>query len=130
MLAIPGAWNIRTPRVKLSDFRDRPWIMPHPTVAPDQFQLHIELCRSAGFEPRITGYAEDALTGRMMLACGMGVTFSSADSHRHGPHTDVAYVEGVSAHFSSEFAVAWAKGSNSGHIADFLRFVAEADAPA
>ncbi|CAN7539189.1 LysR family transcriptional regulator [Phenylobacterium sp. LjRoot219] len=128
VVAVPSAWNLNAPSIRLEELRDRPWLMPHPDVAPDMYQLQVELCRGAGFEPQVVAHAEDALTGKMMLACGLGASFANFSLPHHDPELRVQFlsVEGVSDHFSSQTVVAWAAGSTSVHIGAFVRCIAEA----
>jgi DNA-binding transcriptional LysR family regulator len=128
VVVVPDAWNLRKPSIRLEELRDRPWIMPHPAVAPDMHQMQMELCRGAGFEPKVVAFAEDALAGKMMIACGLGAAFVNDRGVREpAPYANFMAVEGVSDHFSSETVVAWTAGATSPQIGDFVRCIAEAE---
>ncbi len=123
---VPKAWGLRGTSVALHALRDRPWIMPHPDISPDMHHVQMELCRSAGFEPRVVAYSEDALTARMMLAFGLGAAFV----YHHGvrgqeDHAQFMAIEGIPDLFFSETVVAWAAGSTSALVSDFVQCVAE-----
>lgn len=127
LVAVPAVWGLERRRIELKELRDRPWLMPHPDVAPDMHQLQMELCRGAGFEPKVAAFTNDPLTAKMMLACGLGATFANDPGvmQEGQRHVRMTWIEGVSQHFCSQTVVAWASNSRSAHIAEFARCIAE-----
>jgi DNA-binding transcriptional LysR family regulator len=76
VVAVPAAWGYCDGQsVRLIDLKDRPWLMPERLKATVWHDSLMEMCRRAGFEPRIVGTVEDPLTARIMIASGIGATF-------------------------------------------------------
>jgi len=72
-LATPEGW----PRPeRLTDLRDRPWILPHPATNVCGRVL-IQRCREAGFEPDTRFWISDYLLGLNFAAAGLGVAVVS-----------------------------------------------------
>jgi DNA-binding transcriptional LysR family regulator len=129
-LALPRVWGLGERRRRLTELADRPWVMPHPRLAPDAFRRQVELCRTAGFEPKVTAYVEDALNGRIMIACGVGAAFAFVrPGWNPNPDVEYALIDGLSETSVSEIAVAWAKGSISPQVRAFVQCLVDA-APA
>ena len=127
MIAVPSVWRIGKTRIRLEEMRDRPWIMPHPKLAPSVYEWQVQMCREAGFEPKIVGFAEDPHTSRIMIACGMAAAFSNERALRNSDAgVDFVSVEGLSELFTSEVVVAWATGGDSRQVGDFVRCLADA----
>jgi len=57
--------------VDLAEFRDDAWIQGPAATSPGLIR---ELCRDAGFEPRIAFESDDPLATRGMVAAGLAVT--------------------------------------------------------
>jgi DNA-binding transcriptional LysR family regulator len=57
--------------VELAEFRDDAWIQGPAATSPGLIR---ELCREAGFEPRIAFESDDPLATRGMVAAGLAVT--------------------------------------------------------
>jgi DNA-binding transcriptional LysR family regulator len=57
--------------VELADLGDDPWIQGPPSTSPGLIR---ELCRAAGFEPRIAFETDDPLATRGIVAAGLAVT--------------------------------------------------------
>jgi DNA-binding transcriptional LysR family regulator len=57
--------------VGLADLRDDPWVQGPSATSPGLIR---ELCREAGFEPRIAFESDDPLATRGMVAAGLAVT--------------------------------------------------------
>lgn len=126
VVALPRAWDMRKVGLRLGDLHDRSWVMPHPEIAPDMYQLQMELCRSAGFEPKIAGLADDAVTGSIMMSAGLGAAFVNDRGLRpRDENIDILPLDGISNHFSSETVIAWAVGATSKHISEFVRCMLE-----
>ena len=121
VVAVPAVWGIREDRpINLVDLKDRPWLMPSRQQAAIWHDALIEMCRRAGFEPRIAGTVEDPLTARLMIASGAGATFF----HDHGRREWSAGAISL-LHFSdpqipppSRTAFVHAEGTESPQIAD------------
>lgn len=126
-VAVPAIWGIRKRNIHLAELRGRPWLISDPDVAPDMHQLHMELCRGAGFEPRIAAFVGDMLTAKMMLACGMGACFANdpGELPQGQKHIHLIRLIGISEHFCSETVIAWATGAKSKHISAFVRSIIE-----
>ena len=73
-VAVPTIWGLKSERLRLTDLRDRPWILPDPKRSQASYLNNLATLRAAGFEPKIGGFAEDRLTAQMMLGCGLGVS--------------------------------------------------------
>ena len=61
-------------KIKLSDLRDKTFLCVVPTESGQSAMRTINLCRSAGFEPRIQ-YAPSATTLMLWIEAGLGVAF-------------------------------------------------------
>jgi DNA-binding transcriptional LysR family regulator len=59
------------PDIELGGLRDDPWIQGPSSTSPGLIR---ELCRDAGFEPRIAFESDDPLATRGMVAAGLAVT--------------------------------------------------------
>jgi LysR family transcriptional regulator, benzoate and cis,cis-muconate-responsive activator of ben and cat genes len=60
--------------IALQDLRDEPMIMQSAPLS-QLANVMLELCRSNGFEPKVTQLASDVVIGAMMVSCGMGTMF-------------------------------------------------------
>lgn len=76
VVAVPAEWGFDECKpISLMDLKDRPWLMPTREQATSWHDALLEMCRRAGFEPRIVGTVEDPLTARLMIGSGAGATF-------------------------------------------------------
>jgi DNA-binding transcriptional LysR family regulator len=57
--------------IALADLRDDPWVQGPSATSPGLIR---ELCRAAGFEPKIAFESDDPLATRGMIAAGLAVT--------------------------------------------------------
>jgi DNA-binding transcriptional LysR family regulator len=57
--------------IELADLRDDPWVQGPSATSPGLIR---ELCRAAGFEPKIAFESDDPLATRGMIAAGLAVT--------------------------------------------------------
>ena len=129
VVAVPGLWKLGKRHLTLEELRDRPWIMPDPALGPDMHQIQLELCRAAGFEPRVAGFANDLVASKIMIACGLGAAFVfDRGARQHVDQVEIVTLEGVSEHFISETVVAWATESTASHVREFTRCILEAAA--
>ncbi len=60
--------------ISLQDLKDEPMIMQSAPLS-QLANVMLELCRSNGFEPKVTQLASDVVVGAMMVSCGMGTMF-------------------------------------------------------
>ena len=59
-------------KLSLSDLADEPWIAS--TLANGCRRITEEVCRQAGFEPRVAFEADDTMASQALVASGVGVT--------------------------------------------------------
>jgi DNA-binding transcriptional LysR family regulator len=128
MVAIPRVWNMRKTQIRLDELRDKPWIMPNPKIAPARFDRLVNLCREYGFEPNIAGLAEDLITSRIMIGCGLGAAFVNVSMPHDREEYEVVPLKKLPAGWAAETIVAWAAGSNSVQIDELVRRIMEAGA--
>lgn len=126
MVAVPAVWNLGQTRVHLADLSERPWILPSPKLAPVLYERLVDLCRAAGFEPKVAAFAEDSLTSGVMIECGLGVAFVNASHDDRGRAGDIDLValDDVPDDFVAEAVVAWAPGASSPQVGELARCVA------
>ena len=123
-VAVPSSWKIAKPRIQLQDLRDRPWLMPDPEVTPRLHARLLRLCQSVGFEPTVGAMVSDATFAGLLLSCGVGATFvfGGAEYTRH-EGIEILSIEGHPEPLLMETVVAWAVGSTSRQIQEFVRCV-------
>jgi DNA-binding transcriptional LysR family regulator len=130
VVAAPANWGLGedTP-ISLIDLKDRPWLMPERQRAATWHDSLMEMCRHAGFEPKIVGTVDDPVSARMMIASGAGATFFHDNGRREG-HGAIAYLRFTDPQITplSRTAAAHAEGADSPQIADFIACVANAHA--
>jgi DNA-binding transcriptional LysR family regulator len=126
MVAIPRVWNLRKKRLRLEELRERPWIMPNPKLASAQYDRLVNLCRTAGFEPRIVALTEDRITSRIMIGSGLGAAFVHVSKPHDADEYELVALDHMPGVFATETIIAWAAGSSSTHIRDFARNVVDA----
>ncbi len=126
VVAVPTVWNLGRTRVRLQELCDRPWLMPNPEVGRASYEHQLELCRSAGFEPKVVGLVEDSLAARILIASGMAAAFSN--SRLTGSHQGADYVslEGISELYVAETGIVWPEASMSDQMRDLVRCIVEA----
>jgi DNA-binding transcriptional LysR family regulator len=59
-------------KLSLKDVADEPWISS--TLANGCRRITEEVCRQAGFEPRVAFEADDTMASQALVAAGVGVT--------------------------------------------------------
>ena len=59
-------------KLSLKDLADEPWIAS--TIANGCRRITEEVCRQAGFEPRVAFEADDTMASQALVAAGVGVT--------------------------------------------------------
>ena len=121
-VAVPAAWGYdQSKAIDLIDLKDRPWLMPARELATVWHDSLVEMCRRAGFEPRIVGTVDDPMSARLMIAGGMGATFFHYKGRR-SQQGDISLLKfnDLQVLPPSRTAVAYAEGSNSPQLADFV----------
>ena len=78
-------------KLSLKDLADEPWIAS--TLANGCRRITEEVCRQAGFEPRVAFEADDTMASQALVAAGVGVTLHAAP----GAHLDPPRRGGASA---------------------------------
>jgi len=121
MVAAPAVWRLGRSRMRLAELRDRPWMMPNPKVAPALYDQQVQLCRSAGFDPKIVAFAEDAITSQIMIACGVGCAFVNARRlARQDQGIELIELQGLSDLYIAETCVASASATTSKLVRAFV----------
>lgn len=124
---VPRSWDLTGDSIRLEQLHDRPWLIADPARLPDMHHFQLALCRSAGFEPKIIGYPDDPVTGRMLVACEMGAIFINGLREFHTPQTTrLVTLEGLSESFASETVVAWASGNETAELSGMVDCMAKA----
>jgi DNA-binding transcriptional LysR family regulator len=123
MIAVPRVWNLPKRSYRLADLADWPWITAHPKLSV-LYERHLQICRAAGFEPKIAAFAEDNLTGKVLVAAGLGVAMTYSRQANEG--VDYRLLTGVSDTAFSDTALVWAEGVSSPLVQDFVRCVEQA----
>lgn len=128
VVAVPTIWGISPQKsIRLVELRDRPWLMPGHRIAGPVHDAFMEQCRSAGFEPNVVGIADDPVSARIMIACGMGAAFF----HDKGWHDDrgaitILRFEDRQTVPPAQTVVAWPVGSDAPQILDFVEHMTRA----
>jgi DNA-binding transcriptional LysR family regulator len=127
MVAVPATWRLRSKPLHLQDLADYPWILPDPQLSAVAHDATLTILRSAGFEPKIGGFADDRLTAQIMLGCGMGAALLHTRRDRVPTSDyDVIPIALPGPGSSAETIVAWAPSSTSEQIACLVRYLNEA----
>lgn len=100
---------------------------PSRARAPSWHDGFLEMCRRAGFEPKISGTADDPITARIMIGSGAGATFFH-DKGGNDSNGEITLL-----HFSdnqtmppSQTALAWADVPRTRQIEEFIACLASA----
>ncbi len=111
---VPSLWNLPQSAVKLTDLADRPIILPDRATAGPWHDGILDMCKRAGFQPRICNVVKDPMIARIMIACGMGATFVQ-DKGQHGSQDgmDILPLAGEPTYLPGEFVVAWSEHASS-----------------
>jgi DNA-binding transcriptional LysR family regulator len=73
-----------TPVLRLADLADEPFVLGEPRFWA-HFHAHLtQLCRDAGFEPRVVQYASNNEGILGLVACGMGVSVQAESIRMYG----------------------------------------------
>ena len=127
MVAVPVTWGLESKPLQLHDLAERPWILPDPQLSEVAHEANLAILRSAGFEPKIGGFADDRLTAQIMLGCGMGAALLHARPARvHSNDFDVIPLALPGPGSSAETIVAWAPFTTSEQMACLVRCLEEA----
>lgn len=130
IVAVPASWGFAEERpIRLIDLKDRPWLMPDRKRALIWHDSLVEMCRHAGFEPRIVGNVDDAMSARLMVASGAGATFFH-DKGRRDWHDGISLLRFTDPQIPSpsRTSVACATGARSRQIDSLMRCLARAHA--
>lgn len=128
VVAVPSMWGYPADQpIKLAQLRDRPWLMPGRRIAGPVHEAFMDQCRSAGFEPKVAGIADDPVSARIMIACGMGAAFF----HDKGWQDDRGAItllrfEDQQTVPPAKTIVAWPVGSHAPQILDFVDHLVQA----
>lgn len=77
VVALPSDWPIdRRGPVDLARYRDRPFMVPDPDLAPEAHAASIACCVAAGFQPQVAHYIRDGAEMRFLVASGLGAGFA------------------------------------------------------
>lgn len=74
-VALPaGHPAAQTPKLRLADLADEPWILGSTGTCPDT-SIFLRECAKAGFEPRMAFHTDDYTAIQGFVAAGVGVSF-------------------------------------------------------
>ncbi len=76
----------KKPPVPLSAFRDGPFLMLQQ--GNDIYNRSMDLCRHAGFEPKVSMYLTQMMTVYFLVCEGQGVSFLRSTISEYAPHTE------------------------------------------
>ncbi len=121
-VAVPTSWNLPKTGVTLLDLRDRPWMIPHPKLAPAAYDKFSKLCRSTGFEPQISVFAEDGATGAIQVACGLGAAYVEQPVNQPNVFEGMEFIplNDLPDSLTVHYAIAWSATAPSSQIGNFL----------
>lgn len=117
-VAVPRAWNFPDNQpLEVSALTDRPLLLPERHNAPTWYDGIFDICKRAGFEPKIAGIVENPMILRIMVACGIGAAFI----HSRGEfisQDDIQYMPlaGDPVYLPGETIVACSEGANAPQI--------------
>ena len=128
VVAVPSIWGYpRDEPIDLVELRDRPWLMPGRRIAGEVHEAYLEQCRSAGFEPNIVGIADDPVSARIMIACGLGTTFFHDKGRRPSSGAiSLLKIRDRQTVPPAKTLVAWPIGSRAPQIQDFVKHLEQA----
>jgi len=98
-------------QIPLYDLREEPFIMIKRSAAPATHELLLSLCRSAGFEPRVTKQSDRAQSILDLIAAGAGVAILPAPFGRY--HADVVMRPLAPKPVSIPLCMVWRKDDTS-----------------
>jgi DNA-binding transcriptional LysR family regulator len=121
-VAVPSSWNLPKTGVTLFDLRDRPWMIPHPKLAPAAYDKFAKVCRSTGFEPQISVFSENGATGAIQVACGLGAAFVEQPVNKSNVFEGMEFIplNDLPDSLTVHYAMAWSAAARSSQITNFL----------
>jgi len=121
-VAVPSSWKLPKTGVTLFDLRDRPWMIPHPKLAPAAYDKFSKICHSTGFEPQIAVFAEDGATGSIQVACGLGAAFVEQPVNNPNVFEGMEFIplKNLPDSLTVHYAMVWSAAATSAHISNFL----------
>jgi DNA-binding transcriptional LysR family regulator len=124
VIAVPAIWKMGLTNARLEAFRDTPWIFPDPAVAPSEYSRWLQLCRTAGFEPKVVSTTADNAESALLISTGFGtmLTFRAEGAADTLRGIDFVELDDLSDHYC-EISISWSSMAASGVIADFVSSV-------
>jgi DNA-binding transcriptional LysR family regulator len=119
---VPSLWNLPAGiPVRLADLAERPIILPDRATATQWHDGVMDMCKRAGFQPRICNVVKDPMIARIMIACGMGATFIQ-DKGKYGSQDgmDVLPLAGDPIYLPGEVVAAWSSNATSRQQAELV----------
>jgi len=125
MVALPERHPLASrTHISFHDLAQEIFLMPPPQLAPSFHKQVFNLCRQAGFAPKLGAEASQLQTILNLVAAGMGITLAT-ESVRNFTGRGVVFKQLPDPAPIVEFGIAWLHDEHSAVLSAFLKVVRE-----
>ncbi len=117
---LPARKTLLPPVLKLSDLREESLILVRRPGAAGLYASFLELCRGAGFEPRVALEVDRMMTNLNLVAAGAGVSLVPASMRGMHPHAIVYCPLADAGTLDAPLTLAYRAGELGGALASFV----------
>ncbi|ARU93762.1 LysR family transcriptional regulator [Tatumella citrea] len=127
VLAVPVSHPLATREsVTVDEIAQQSLILPERRLRPHSHDLSMSIFRSAGYQPRISQYADEKYTIVNLVSAGLGIAVVPAYlRQQHFPGVTYIRLELSQNIVGLPLSVAWMKGNEDYNLNDFLQLLEE-----